>query len=175
MKSIRCTAQTVNGQCKNKVIKGDLCYVHLKQQHLRIKQSRIHGNGLFAIKAKKSEPNTVFKQGEPIVEYKGKRIDQKKADERTEKGKWHYLFQVTKNDYIDGYKTTSGAGRYANDPRGTGMKANARFSVNTKLKKAKLVATKNIPDDKEILVSYGAGYWKEKTPKKKRKTKNSNK
>jgi hypothetical protein len=75
-----------------------------------------------------------------------------------------YLLQVTEADVIDAARTNAAPGRWANDPRGSGRRPNARFSYNSRTRVAMLKATRKIAKGEEVLVNYGNNYrWEGRT------------
>ena len=54
---------------------------------------------------------------------------------------------------------TRDMGRWANDPRGSGRRANARFSYNARTGVARLRAMRKLHKGEEVLVNYGREYW----------------
>lgn len=126
----------------------------LLEKQLVIKRSTIPnaGKGLFT---KKFIP-----KGTRIVEYKG-RISSWK-DVKDEDGKNGYIFYVTRNHVINALPVKSALARYANDARGLvrikGLKNNCDYV--TEGKKAFIESKRDIPAGAEILVDYGADYWK---------------
>lgn len=148
MPSQQCTANRARGgRCKSKTAKGQYCWVHLKQQEgLRVKQSglgRKVGMGLFA------ERN--FGLNETVALYTG--------DWAHPDSGGAYALQVTRWQVIDAARTNAAPGRWANDPRGSDRRANARFGWNPRTRVAKLVTLRPIAAGEEVLVSYGREYW----------------
>ena len=127
---------------------------------MKIKQSSIPalGKGLFAYDATKNANDIIFKKGEQIINYLGHHIDIDELNRRYDHYTAPYAIQLKRNDYID-----------AADKRGIGSlinhtnnknKSNAEFiSVyNTRPQEIKIRATKNITNNEEIFVNYGAEY-----------------
>ena len=152
MPSQRCTAETATGRiCKARTRGGQYCWTHLKKEEgLRIKQSKVAeaGKGLFAEKE--------FKKGETIALYTG---DWVAVDDEAGGA---YALQVSKTKIIDAARTNAGPGRWANDPRGTGRRANAELRYSAKNKVGSVAAKQKIKKGDEVLVSYGRQYWKDK-------------
>lgn len=171
----RCKATTRSGaQCTNTTCKSDLCWIHLKSQdHLRVKKSGIHGYGLFAAKPKKKSPDVVFKKQAKVTRYKGEVIDPEEKERRAAQDKDYYMAELGHGWVVDGMKTNSGSGRFANDCKGTKKKCNTKFTrkknKDPHKEEVNLKAKKNIKDGEEVLVSYGKSYWShgKKKPKKK--------
>ena len=70
-----------------------------------------------------------------------------------------YALEITRSKAIDAARTNTGYGRWLNDPKGTGRRANARFVIDRINKKARLVTTKKVKKGEEFFVSYGPSYW----------------
>lgn len=126
----------------------------LLEKQLVVKRSTIpnSGKGLFT---KKFIP-----KGTRIVEYKG-RISSWK-DVKDEDGKNGYIFYVTRNHVINALPVKSALARYANDARGLvrikGLTNNCDYITDGK--QAFIESKKDIPAGTEILVDYGADYWR---------------
>lgn len=124
---------------------------------LYIKKSTLPGagKGLFA--------DRFIKKGTRIVEYTGDIITWKEYDKRAQKNHYRYLFYIDKNHCIDAYRHPEALARYANDARGAGKLAkvsnNSMYDVIGK--KCYITAFRNIAPHSEILVGYGAGYWRD--------------
>ena len=143
-----------------------------------IKKSTIPGagKGLFTKKD--------IKKGERIVEYLGEIVTEAELDRRAENDIYGYAFYISKKKCVDAYYTPKEIARYANDAKGLtkikGITNNCCYVVYKN--SGWIKAEKNIPKGAEILVAYGAEYWKEirenlgldkkkKTSKKKKTTK----
>lgn len=113
------------------------------------------GKGLFTDKA--------IKKGTRIVEYTGEIIDYKEYGKRVEKNHYGYLFYINKNRCIDAYNHPEALARYANDARGLGQ--HKHLSNNSKYdiigNKCFIISYRNIEPGSEILVGYGAEYWRD--------------
>lgn len=126
----------------------------LLEKQLVVKKSTIpnSGKGLFT---KKFIPKRTR-----IVEYKG-RISSWK-DVKDEDGKNGYIFYVNRNHVINALPVKSALARYANDARGLvrikGLTNNCDYITDGK--QAFIESKKDIPAGAEILVDYGADYWK---------------
>jgi hypothetical protein len=147
MPTQRCTATTMKGvQCKGKTKRSQHCYNHMKKlEGLRIKESSLGsrvGEGLFAERH--------FNKDETITLYTGDWAWEDSSDT--------YLLDVSDDWIIDAARTNAAPGRWANDPRGTGRRANARFSYNRVTRMASLKAKYPIKKGDEVLVSYGSNY-----------------
>jgi SET domain-containing protein len=126
-------------------------------EDLEVKKSTIpnSGKGLFTKRD--------IKKGERFVEYRGEIIDWKECDIRAEKDEGGYVFFVSKNNCIDAFHTPNELARYANDASGLvkikGINNNSVYEIYKK--KGWITATKDIKAGTEILVSYGAEYWRD--------------
>ena len=125
--------------------------MHLRSQEaLRIKPSPhppIKGRGLFAERH--------FKPNQLVATYTGDLIpgggdDHNQSD---------YVLKLSRRVAIDAARTNAAPGRLVNDPRGTGLRPNCRFSVNHHNKTARLIAIRPVRKGDEFLVSYGSAYW----------------
>ena len=127
----------------------------LLEKQLYIRKSTLPGSGK-GLFTKKFIP-----KGTRIVEYKGEILTwkevQKLADDRN-----GYVFYVNSKHCIDAFNYKKALGRYANDAKGLskveGVKTNAEYIVDDK--RCFIKAIKDIPARSEILVEYGADYWK---------------
>lgn len=124
------------------------------EKHLLVKKSLIPkaGMGLFT--------KTDIPKGTRIVEYKGKKCfwrDVKSQDQTN-----GYLMRIDRTHAIDAGSSLKTFGRYANDARGRsrrdGLVNNAEYVAEGKC--CYIEAIRKIPAGSEILVSYGADYWK---------------
>lgn len=130
----------------------------MKNNDFEVKKSQIPGagKGLFAKRD--------FKKGERILEYLGEEITEKEADRRAdEHDQYGYLFFISKNKCIDAYNNPEALARYANDAKGLtkikGLNNNCCYDIYKR--SGWIKAEKNIKSGDEILVSYGAEYWKD--------------
>ena len=151
MPTQRCTADTRQSQhCKARTRRGEYCHVHQRvEDGIGIRASKIPnaGQGLFALRE--------FTRGQCIALYTGDRIiDNGGASSGP------YMLQLTNAEILDAARTNTGYGRWANDPRGSTMNANAEFCVDRARRTAYLRATRAIRAGEEILVPYGASYWR---------------
>lgn len=109
------------------------------------------GRGLFT--------KTFIPKGTRIVEYKGRVMTWKEAEDNHDNP---YIFFVNRNRVIDALTYKKAFARYANDAtgtnKGTGLKNNADY-VNED-NRIFIEAKRDIEAGAEILVGYGAGYWK---------------
>jgi len=124
---------------------------------LIVKKSKIRGagKGLFTTKD--------IKKGERIVEYLGEIVTEAELDRRAEKDIYGYAFYISKKKCVDAYYTPKELARYANDAKGLtkvkGVTNNCCYVVYKN--SGWIKAEKNILANSEILVAYGAEYWKE--------------
>ncbi|HLZ17051.1 MAG TPA: SET domain-containing protein, partial [Cyclobacteriaceae bacterium] len=96
-----------------------------------------------------------------IVEYKGEVVTwkevEKMADDRN-----GYVFYFNSRYCIDAWRTKKSVAHFANDAKGItrieGTANNAEYV--TEKKRCYIEALKNIPVGSEILVGYGAEYWR---------------
>ncbi len=148
---------------------------------LIIKKSGIPGagKGLFT--------KVAIKKGTRVVEYLGEVITEAELDKRAENDIYGYAFYISKKKCVDAYYTPKELARWANDAKGlTKIKGITNNCCYVVYKNAGWIkAEKDIPAGAEILVAYGAEYWKEirenlgldkkKTKTKKTKTKSKKK
>lgn len=124
------------------------------EKQLSVKKSKIPGSGkgLFT--------KVFIPKGTTIVEYKGKITTWAEANHGD--GLNPYLFFLNKKHVIDAWNTPKHLARYANDGKGLvrekGLSNNAIYV--TKKNKAYIESTRDIPAGSEILVEYGADYWR---------------
>jgi len=166
MPSQRCTANSKKTelQCANKTLKGNYCAVHMRTMAgLKVSKStnELAGMGLFAARD--------FEKGEHIADYTGDELIYKHdTDKNKEKlnNRGIYVLGLTRYHAVDGSRTNSGYGRWANDPRGMATgEANAELTNDVNYKRnmrapAGLRAKRKINKGEEIFVNYGAEYWK---------------
>jgi SET domain-containing protein len=127
------------------------------EQDFIVKKSQIPGAG------KGLYTKRDFKKGERLIEYTGEIITEKELDARAEKDIFGYAFYISKKKCIDAYYMPEVIARYANDAKGLtrveGLKNNCCYEVWKN--RGWIKAEKNIKAGDEILVSYGAEYWKD--------------
>ena len=150
MPSQRCTAQTKwGGHCRMRTGKGEYCFAHRRLIHgLHIKKSAIPGAG-FGIVATRALPvgTRVLYSGD-VMPLHGD------GDGGT------YYLQLTQERAVDAARTNAGDGRWLNDPRNTGKRANCKFTADHRRKQGGIVTTRPIEAGDELLVPYGASYWR---------------
>jgi SET domain-containing protein len=104
-----------------------------------------------------------IKKGERFVEYLGEVITEAELDRRAENDIYGYAFYISKKKCIDAYYRPEVLARYANDARGLvripGIKNNCCYRIWKN--SGWIEAERNIKAGEEILVSYGAEYWKD--------------
>ena len=151
MPSQRCTAQTKRGgHCKQRTAKGQYCWNHLRSiAGLRIMKTTGRGFGLFAARDL---------PGKKRINYTGDRVPLE-----SERDGGAYFLQLSQREAIDAARTNCGEGRWVNDPRGTGKRANAEFVLYTPPGGRRIACVRTlrpIKKGEEILVSYGKQYWR---------------
>lgn len=126
-------------------------------EHFEVKKSKIPGagKGLFTLKD--------FKKGDRIIEYLGEIITEAECDRRAEKDEYGYIFYISKRRYIDAFHMPEVLARFANDAKGLtkikGLKNNCSYEIWKH--RGWIKAEKDIAAGEEILVSYGAEYWRD--------------
>lgn len=158
-KVVRCTGHTLKGaQCKRRTGKTQYCYSHLEKiEHVKIKKSTIPaaGYGLFTTVRRPARRK--------VVEYRGNKVSRPR---NTLAG--DYVLETTgahppPYTYIDANHTTAGSGRFSNMAKASNhLSNNAKLSLDYRGHKANIVSTRAIPAGREILTSYGRGYWNHK-------------
>lgn len=127
----------------------------LLEKFLVVKKSTLPGagKGLFT--------KIAIKKGTRIVEYKGQVVTwrevEKMADDRN-----GYVFYFTSKYCIDAWKTKKSVAHFANDAMGItrvpGVKNNSEYV--TEKKRCFIEASRDIAKGAELLVGYGAEYWR---------------
>ena len=100
-----------------------------------------------------------------IDEYKGEHIQTKTVDEMDEildARDTDKATHITKTYVIDANLPTSCYAAYANDPKSGSFEINAALISDVRTKTAAIIAIKDIYQNDEIFVAYGAEYWKAK-------------
>ncbi len=126
-------------------------------EDFEVKESTIPGagKGLFTKRD--------LKKGERIIEYMGEIITDAECDIRAENDQYGYIFYIGKNKCIDAYNIPEAIARYANDAKGltkvNGITNNCCYTIYKH--SGWIKAEKNIKAGSEILVSYGAEYWRD--------------
>jgi RNase H-like domain found in reverse transcriptase/Reverse transcriptase (RNA-dependent DNA polymerase)/Integrase zinc binding domain/Chromo (CHRromatin Organisation MOdifier) domain len=149
MPSQRCTAEKKGGgQCRARTGKGQYCFCHRKLLcGTRIARSPVAGHGLVATRE--------FRPKQGITDYTG---DLRKLG--PDDGGPYYL-ELRDGIGVDAARTNAGDGRWVNDPRGTGLRANAHLGPQRDGKgmAGRIIADRKIRPGQEILVRYGQRYW----------------
>ena len=130
-------------------------------QRLRVAQSTIAGAGagLFVAKGKAARP---FTAGQRIALYTG---DWVRLEPGRNQGGPYYL-QLTRSLAVDAARTDTALGRWAKAPNGavgpgeSPIRPNAELVADRGNKQGSLRALRGIQPGDEILVSYGAAYWR---------------
>lgn len=156
----RCTATAASRErCKLwTCATGPYCWIHTRKlQHLRVKQSGIHGKGLFADDPAAGQRAVIFNRNATISDYLGERNNARQA----KRSRSAYIVGAGEGVFIDGAKTDSSVARYANDCRGTGKACNAMLwsAARGRPPRVWLRAQKRIRNGEEILTPYGDYYW----------------
>ena len=160
--SQQCVAFTRRGAaCKRRTKRGHHCSDHMRLlQRLAVAKSTIPGAGfgLFVAKGKSAQP---FRKKQRIALYTG---DWVQLLPDTSCGP--YFLQVTNSLAIDAARTNTALGRWANAPRGATdtqgrpLRANAKLVIDHARRRGALKALRDIDPGEEILVAYGASYWR---------------
>ena len=151
----RCAAMTKSGhRCKNMTCKySPLCYVH---KHVVVGDSQIpnSGQGVYA----KSNLKKGTMVGRYTIGTDKMTLQQMNAKFPDVKDRTH-IWSNNRNAYFDAEKTNSIAGKYNSctprDARKMGCKNNARIN-----NVGNIVLNRNVKQDREIYVSYGREYWR---------------
>lgn len=151
----QCVGHTKTGaRCKRRTARTPYCFAHLeKEQHLKIKPSRINGAGMGLY-------TTIRRQAHRMVApYTGRTITRPHNTYRGD-----YVIQLTNNSpfkYVDANHTTSSSGRFANNARRRDhLTNNSHLSIDHRDRnQAKVVSSRTIPAGSEILARYGNAYW----------------
>jgi RNase H-like domain found in reverse transcriptase/Reverse transcriptase (RNA-dependent DNA polymerase)/Integrase zinc binding domain/Chromo (CHRromatin Organisation MOdifier) domain len=158
----RCSANTnAGGQCAQRTAVAHLCWNHLQRDMgVRVKPSCVDGagRGLFAAR------HGGLPAGHRIP-YTGDEI----ALTRSDRG-GPYVLETKRGAGIDAARRNCGLGRWVNDPRGTvdeqgrARGANCEFVLHTPPGSGQRVAAvrtlRPIVRGEELLVRYGADYWR---------------
>jgi hypothetical protein len=162
LRSLKCCGKSAKGTpCRRNVAKGlFLCYQHTRSLlGLRVDQSKLNPRmqGLFVCSNNHGADDIVFRRGDEICPYFGEIINKKTLSERYPGDTTApYALQISANKFIDSACLQS-IGAKANTAS-SGFRNNARFSSHHNLPYARIVATGNIRNGDEILVSYGPKY-----------------
>lgn len=153
MPSHRCTAATKKGEhCKQRTAKGQYCWNHLKSiAGLRIMKSKVPGAGLGLFAARRLPKDE-------RIDYTGDRVPLASGEDGGA-----YFLEVRRDMAIDAARTNCGEGRWVNDPRGTAQAANSEFVIHSDPVRGRVACLRTlrpIEKEEEILVKYGAAYWR---------------
>jgi len=157
-KTARCSGTTAKGsRCSRNTIKyPGRCFQHFQKQHgLRLGSSTIPGAGvgLFALKS--------FKKNAFVADYTGRTSSRPPADDE-------YSVYMSRTKTMTARTTQDAIGSRANDCRSSNKAAgdctgnNAKLSINNRTATVTLRATRPIKRGDEVLVPYGAAYWRKK-------------
>jgi SET domain-containing protein len=100
------------------------------------------------------ENDIVFRNGDVIIEYGGEVVSDDTLDDRY--GDYTAPYALKQGSHIEDGACKRGVGSLAN--HASQSRANARFSFSRSTNKFRLVATKNIRNNKEIFCFYGRDY-----------------
>jgi hypothetical protein len=152
--SVQCSAKARTGErCRRRTLRSGLCHFHLQRdQNLRIKQSTIPnaGLGLFA-------GNKPITRNQVVVPYTGQYS--------STEANGNFVLEVNKNRFINANRYTD-TGGFANECRRKDHKDhhcsgnNSKFSISPNTQEAVIKATKTIEPQTEVLIPYGALYWR---------------
>lgn len=156
--------------CRNRTVMSQpYCWIHLlKDRKLRIRKSTIRGagQGLFAqttwkvpSAVRRVREAVAFKKGEQIIPYVGEILSAGQLAERYGRKTAPYALKMSRDRFVDA-AFKRGAGGMANDPRNSTKRPNARFSLNSRGTYPSIKASRTIYSGEEVLVPYGAGYWR---------------
>ena len=141
----------------------------ISEQNLRVAGSTLGLEALFGLFAWKEGGGPVFRKGQFIGVYGGKRLARREVAQLDARNKCYLIETQTNNvTYTDGSSTTAGVCRFINDP-GDADKCNAefRFEVpapyasptatkkNDKYRAIIVVALRDIFHKEEIFMDYG--------------------
>ena len=148
-------------RCSRNVCIGlDLCWQHLEQEkHLKIKQSGVEyaGRGLYAFN-KRAPPNAIiFRPNDIICEYIGEHLSDNELTERYgEEGTAPYATDSgIAGDNIDS-ALRRGVGALIN--HAIARQSICKWRQNRNNNRVYIVATKNIRNNQELFINYGAMY-----------------
>ena len=135
-------------------VHAPFCRFHLREQlGLDVAPSEIPGagRGLFSLTARS--------KGNHIIEYMGELISGDETERRYPKGDVGvYCLALSSSVFLDA-ALFRGVGASANASR-RGVRPNARFVTHPSGTSARLEATRGIKPNQEIIVPYGAAYWR---------------
>ena len=166
MPSQQCVAFTQRGTaCKRRTKRGHHCSDHMRLlQRLTVAKSTIDGAG-FGLFAAKGKGATALRKGKRIVQYSGDWVQLLPGAAGDQQG-GPYFLQIHRGLAVDAARTNTALGRWANAPRGARdadgrpLRPNAKLVLDRPRRQGALTALRDIRPGEEILVSYGAGYWR---------------
>ena len=163
LESERCQGTTKSGtRCARTTLIGlGFCWNHLmRDKKLRIKESTIphSGKGLFAMDKSRGENDIVFKKRQTICEYNGETIDIYELNARYGFFTAPYSVELKNNTSYEDGACRRGVGTVPNTMHGKATRRNNAKLVKSRKGTPKIVATRNIRNNKEIFVSYGRTY-----------------
>ena len=151
-------------QCsRNTCIGVGFCWHHLMSvKHLKIKNSTLHGKGLFAFLNKRAtQRDIVFRSGEEIIIYDGKIVDSKVIHNSYRDYTAPYAVKIYGVPKVKDAACKRGVAAIANTHNNPEMR-NARIitkvTPRTLRRSVVLVATKDIFHGQEIINDYGHEY-----------------
>lgn len=127
----------------------------LLEKKLAVKKSTLPGagRGLFT--------KVFIPKGVKIVEYKGEVVTWKEVEQMAD-DRNGYVFYFNSKYCVDAWKTKKSVAHFANDAKGItrveGVKNNAEYI--TEKKRCYIESVRDIHAGSEILVGYGADYWR---------------
>jgi hypothetical protein len=166
MPSQQCTAFTrQERRCNRRTLRGQHCATHMRLiDRLAIRKSLVPdaGLGIFVASGKGALP---FQRGQRIALYTGDWV-QILPGRRGDRIGGAYFLQINQGLAVDAARTNTGLGRWANaplnaeQPNGVPLRANAELVPDHANKQGALKALRDIQPGEEILVNYGAAYWR---------------
>ena len=183
LKGIRCEGLKADGnRCNRKTVRAlPYCWQHYQKiNRVIIKRSTVPqaGFGLFACDRNKKRGEVVFKKNDLIAQYNGEILSNAELNARYGSGgqtaTYTWYNDVTDQNLDSACKRFLGA--FANDPKGTGKRANAKLDYKRIKQRDRdhinelrytdlphrvpgIVAQRDIRNGEEILVKYGANWW----------------
>lgn len=122
----------------------------IEKDHLVVKKSKVAGLGLFTLKS--------IKKGDFICFYKGHYLNYEQFCVKYQNNSPSYVFQVSKNLFIDAKDCLEQYGRYINSASHTAYSQNCIFKINQRTKTVSVYAKSDIPANSELFISYGKSY-----------------
>lgn len=122
----------------------------IEKDHLVVKKSKVAGLGLFTLKS--------IKKGDFICFYKGHYLNYEQFCVKYQNNSPSYVFQVSKNLFIDAKDCLEQYGRYINSASHTAYSQNCIFKINQRTKTVAVYAKTDIPANSELFISYGKSY-----------------